>query len=715
MEHNFESVFSFKSHKGILKSQHLGIAGNRASVRTPFESVTALEALQVCPYANSGFRSEVKIGGESIKGEEYTWRINLLERTGSADRFDIKCLTVIPPNKNAVIQKISIYNKSAETVNIPLELWYQGNTQYVKDWLFEVPGVIKGKEEPEKTAFQDNRLILSNEDATACIITGSLQMRLFQNAGILMGRAEIPAGETYTVYVSFHAGELWEVEEESRQISSDYGKYMEEAFSWVEEEERRLFQALPFFACQDKAYEKFYYRSLVTLILNRWESPDFKFSPYYSTGGIGGGCMCNYLWDYGAPCKLHPMVDRNATKEEIKAFLAVDLSKCFAIKPVDGGAYGPWYMVNQEKIIGLIYYYLANTGDFAFLDERAGDRTVIEWVRFHACFGDEGAAEGKLVDYGMMGEHHLELRNGIAYHGVMPDLNMRRYLTYQRASEILACYGSPDENMMKRAEKLRFLVKKELWDADKRWFRFRMKEEGMTDYPEKFYQFMVKEGLFIKDKKHFRFRQEDDLRYTVQMFKFLDSPAADEEIRSGLISHLNEEEFLSDFGLHSMSKLDEAYDQVDIDNGGGGICAIFVPVILEQLYNIGECEKANDIFRRVLWWGERVPYWGDSFTANAIAYREDTPLMATTGSAVGAQMMIFGIFGIKADFDGTITVNPVKRPPAEQMRLVDVKLRGKVFSVSLDRDGYTVECEKKKWKCLYGQEVKIECHDRTVR
>ena len=50
------------------------------------------------------------------------------------------------------------------------------------------------------------------------------------------------------------------------------------------------------------------------------------------------------------------------------------------------------------------------------------------------------------------------------------------------------------------------------------------------------------------------------------MFKFLDSGAADEEIAEGLVSHLNDEEFLSDFGLHSMSKLDEAYDQVDIED-----------------------------------------------------------------------------------------------------------------------------------------------------
>ncbi|MBR4889485.1 MAG: hypothetical protein IKU17_10100, partial [Clostridia bacterium] len=377
-------------------------------------------------------------------------------------------------------------------------------------------------------------------------------------------------------------------------------------------------------------------------------------------------------WDYAGPWNMHPLVDPAVTKEEIRAFLAVDLSTSYAVMPVDGKKTGPWYQINQEKIIALIYHYLANTGDAAFLDEMAGEKSVIDWVRFHAYFGDDLSKEAVLIDYGEKGEDHLELRRGIPYHGVMPDLNMRRYKTCERAAAILELYGAPDDEMMKRAAAAAALTKKELWDRDARWFRFRI--DG-----------------------------KDDLRYTVQMFKFLDSAACDEEIRSGLLSHLNEREFLSDFGLHSMSKLDDAYDQVDIDNGGGGICSLFVPVILEQLYRIGACETANDIFRRVLWWGSRLPYWGDSLVANAIAYRKDTPLQATIGSSAGAQMMIFGIFGIKAAFDGAVTVNPVKCPPAKNMCLTEMKLRGKTFSVQLNEDSYTVLCGEQVFEKPFGE------------
>lgn len=669
-----DSVFSFKSQDSILKPQHLGISGSRVSVLTPAGSVTGLASLQAVPYANTGFRSEIRIDGEDIPCDSYVWRVSLLERRGRSRRFEVTSMTVIPPHKNTVIQAVTIKNRTDRSRNIPLELWYRGNTEYCRDWVFDPP--VAARKEPEEVLQTENRLILQNKDGSSLIMTSSLNLKLFEKARILQGRAEIAPGGSVTVYFSFHSGKGDTTDPESRLVAEDYEKYMDEAFLWEENQEKRLLDTLPSFSCEDERYRSFYYRSLVTLLMNRWEIPLFRLNPYYSTGGTGGGCMCSYLWDFAAPWEIMPLTDPETVKEEIKAFLAVDLGKSYAIMPVDGKANGPWYPINQEKIVALIYYYLANTGDLSILDDTAGDRTVIEWVKFHAYFGDDPGEAVSLIDYGIKGEDHLELRKGIPYHGILPDLNARRYLTYRRASEILSLYGTPDEKMMDRAEQLKELVKKELWDREKKWFRFLI--DG-------------KEGI----------------RYTVQMFKFLDSPGIDDEIREGLLTHLNEEEFLSEFGLHSMSKLDEAYDQDDIDNGGGGICSIFVPAILHQLYTIGKCGLANDIFRRVLWWGERMPYWGDSLTANAIAYREDTPLQAAIGSSAGAQMMIFGIFGIRADFEGRVTINPVKEAPASNMRLTDMKLRGKTFSVFLEEESYTVEYDGKRQNSPYGQKITL--------
>ena len=127
----------------------------------------------------------------------------------------------------------------------------------------------------------------------------------------------------------------------------------------------------------------------------------------------------------------------------------------------------------------------------------------------------------------------------------------------------------------------------------------------------------------------------------------------------------------------------------------------------EQLYRIGETEKANDLLSRVLWWGERTPYWGDSFVANAMEYRENTPLQATIGAAAGAEMFIFGLFGISVSLSGQIRVAPAA-PPAKEMSLRDVRIRGARFSVFLRQNDYCVEQDGNRFSTAYGKSVLLK-------
>jgi hypothetical protein len=250
-------------------------------------------------------------------------------------------------------------------------------------------------------------------------------------------------------------------------------------------------------------------------------------------------------------------------------------------------------------------------------------------------------------------------------------------MNYMRVYELTKLVGEPDENLPTRAAALKEKLKA-LWNENEKW-----------------YDFIDAEG-------------NRDIRYTVQMFKFISSGVIDKHERDGLVSHLNEREFLSKFGLHSMSKLDSQYDQDDIDNGGGGICTHFTMQICAQLYETGYDKIASDILPRVYWWGERMPYMGDSCAANMMMNREDTPLQGDISSVSGAQMICFYVFGITPDFDGSITVSPVPHRPTDKMAVENVRLQDKVFSVSVSVDEFSVIYNGETYSAKIGEKIVLK-------
>ena len=355
---------------------------------------------------------------------------------------------------------------------------------------------------------------------------------------------------------------------------------------------------------------------------------------------------------------LHPLIDPDTNKKMICAYLHADLCNHYAITPLDGSPTGPWYHINQEKIIGMIYYHVLHTGDLSLLSEVVDGKTVLEWAKFHATVGDDLTKDVALIDYGKEGESHLELRRGYVYQGIMPDLNARRYMNYLRAYRLTEMAGNPEKWLIERAEALKPLLET-LWDEEDGWYDF------------------------IWNGKR-------EKRYTVQMFKFFSSPVINEHIRERLAKHLNENEFLSKFGLHSMSKKDPAYDQIDIDNGGGGICMQFTMNISQQLYEMGYDELATSLLKRVRWIGNRLPYIGDSIAANMLFDREDTPLQADISSVSCAQAILFGICGISVNNNGSVTVAPPKNRPVKAFKVENVNLCGFNFSVFANEDSFEV-------------------------
>lgn len=662
--------YRFYSEKNILEEKDLGICTDISSVRTPEYSVFACECFQGCPLTDTGFHFDLVLNGEKrIRTNRWVWLPNAMKRFATLGELDLESITVVAGGSRTVIQKIVLQNKSNTDLDVRIQVEYRSNPRMEDFWNFDGPQPAVGKLDDYS---EENGSIICQTETAKMKFSTSESLQMFHLAYLWEGRIQIPAEGNYTMYFSFQLGTA---DEQLETI--DFEKGLESSFLWLEKESKRIEENLPRFSSSEEKLNNLYYRSLVTYLLCRWDNPSLCTVPYFSTGSINGACMCSYLWDYCGGLMLHPVYDAKGNKEILKAYLKNDLTKSYALNPVTAGALGPWYQVNQEKIILMVYYHILFTRDKEFLFEQVGEKTVLEWMLYHAYVADDVNNAVELYDYGKGGSSHLELRRGIVYNGVMPDLNARRYLNYMRVYELTQLAGKPEERLKERAEVLKEKLKL-LWNEKEKWYNF-------IDATGK-----------------------QDIRYTVQMFKFLNSPVISEKERDGLISHLNEGEFLSEFGLHSMSKRDISYDQDDIDNGGGGICTHFAMQICAQLYETGYDTLATEILSRVYWWGERMPYMGDSCAANMIANREDTPLQGDISSVSAAQMIFYYIFGIRADFDGNIIISPVKNRPAKCMKIENARLCGKVFSVDVtENDHFQVELNSTVLTAKIGEQIVI--------
>lgn len=665
--------------RGILQDEdHLGIINGKLTAGISYRDVTGLAGLWAPPYVSSNFQLEVRVGGRKAPTMNWLWRPFQVERAGGVDAVSISTVTTLIYGQRAAVMRLTLANSGRTPV--PVDLFALGWLDVVQDWGFARPG-SRTETIPQ---VDGGRFILRQGELAIVLAVDSPEWAWGGAGNLGQAVASLPPGQTRSAHVILAIGPTDEAAASVREIQRDPSAAVAAARKEYARQVSELFERLPSLASDNPQLVRWYNRSLVHFLMNRWDVPEFVLHPYYSTGSIKGGCVANYLWNFGETWEILPLFDAPAARSHIKHFLQCDLFKHFLFNPITGQADGPWYMVNQEKIIGLIYYYVLLTGDHAFLDDTVDGQSVRDHLVRQAMFGDDPAKPVALIDYGPSNSH-LELRRRYAYNHVMPDLNARRYANYLRAATLCELAGKPAPLLRERAASLKSLLKERLWDPQARWFKF---EDGQG---------------------------KSELRYTVQMFKAVGSGVLDPQVEQGLLGHLNPDEFLSAYGLHSLSKRDPAYDQLDIDNGGGGICTSFAPQIIERLYQAGQPKLAADILSRLLWWGDTMPYWGDSIVANSQDYRRDTPLQCAFDGVAGAQCIIFGVFGVSVRPDGDVTIKPHQLPFASQLALNGLKIRRRTLDIRVDRDNFEVRCGERAIKASIGDAVLVSAIDGTLR
>ena len=104
------------------------------------------------------------------------------------------------------------------------------------------------------------------------------------------------------------------------------------------------------------------------------------------------------------------------------------------------------------------------------------------------------------------------------------------------------------------------------------------------------------------------------------------------------------------------------------------------PAIADRLYRSGDAAAGDAILRRLLWLGEKLPYWGDSHRADVTDCRRDTPLQYDIHGCGPGQTMIFGLFGLRPTPELTVELSPHLPPEVKSMSLAHVRMQDKVFA-----------------------------------
>jgi hypothetical protein len=665
--------FVLDGASNIIEENDFGIVNGKLTCGVRYRDVFSISGLWAPPYVSSDFNLSITVLGRPIATNGYTWRPFQVDRAGLDKEIAIESVTMLVPGSRAGLVEVTLKNQGTDGCTVPVAIAVGGTLDRAESWEFGAPHSHSATVRRVR-----KRFLKLEQGKLAIVLRGSdaIQWKDSQPCGY--ASLSLLPSRRAKLYVVFAIGPAAEATAECEAIAADPAKAILGVQAAYAERIKDVFDKLPQFESNNPLLDKFYYRSLVHFVMNRWDVPEFILHPYYGSGSVKGGCVCDYLWSTGQNWEIFPLYDAETSRSHIKQFLATDMTQHFAFDPIKGTGFGPLYPVNQEKIVGLIYYHVKNTGDAAFLNDRVNDKTVLEHAIANAMYGDDPAKPVALIDYGPA-NNHLELRLGLPYNHVMPDLNGRRYQNYVLAAELADLAGKPAPQLRQRAEELKTALKCELWNKKTRWFDFR-DDKGKID-----------------------------ARYTLQMFKLFGSKVLDAEEEAGLLDHLkSEREFLSDFGLHSLSKTDPAYDQADIDNGGPGACTSFPPQIAERLYKMGRPDAAENILKRILWWGERMPYWGDSIVADKIDYRKDTPLQCHIDGAAAAQCIIFGMFGVEARFNGDIRISPHPPEFAPQVELKGLRLRGRVLDIAVNGAEYDVYEGNKRIHTTIGRAILVQ-------
>jgi hypothetical protein len=398
MTHNFMDLFN------------LPIAMNDWGYAQTIKSVSALTALAFPPYACCGVPSipwspgylttcELFVDGrlasifdDPAYAVTYQWFPHRVVREQTVDGLHIRTTMFLPGNVRAVVQKIEIRNTGPSARHFTVEFSMRGGVMHRSTtWFNELPA--EGDNRTTWNAAAGRLTFAAQHSPAACVQGIHPPPQSVRGGNMLTYTLPLGPGERRELhFVAAIAGNAADAEGLHDRLQSGFDSLDEQNERDFDRLVRSAFTPgnsdfsghLPQLKTDNETLWNLYHNGFKNLLTARRRSPDSAYGPTLLT--LSGHVLptLSFPWDTALTSLSLALLDPQPLRNLVEVWFQQDMHAHLATDYITGDAIGPWYGVNDMAIVRCAQNYLRVTGDFAWLDKRVGDRTVLDHLRDYA-------------------------------------------------------------------------------------------------------------------------------------------------------------------------------------------------------------------------------------------------------------------------------------------------------------------------------------------
>jgi hypothetical protein len=370
-------------------------------------------------------RGTVRFDGSEIKAQDIRWFPYQVLRRASTDRYNFESSVSLSSHQNAVLFRLKITNNGSSPAGVPLQIDLASFPYLLHEKSWEVYGIdSSGNPRNNKPGgftaqVKSNVLVIHNADGT---VTGAFAFSDAPDSLTASGPDEknpvsgqatwtlnLFPNETKTISFVYACGTD---ETSTVALGQNLASQFDAATAQAKSDWQALWAAIfqpgnkvfpgnvPTLATDDAAVRRVYYMSLVSLLSVYRDKLPMQ-SRVFVSNAPEHNCTMVYFWDTREWATLYALLDPEMLKKTIIDWLTRGLHNGYSEDYLSGKLQGPWYSANDFSVFLQAQTYISVTGDFGFLKEMAGPKTVLDQLNDVATSWKSLRKPGRqLADYG---------------------------------------------------------------------------------------------------------------------------------------------------------------------------------------------------------------------------------------------------------------------------------------------------------------------------